>query len=211
MRSLAEAIHRHAHSIVSVGLGYLTGDRGMLDVSEGESRRIRLARVLDAGEKGLCLLFDEPARGLHESEITRLSHSFERLRGEHTIILNEHRERLWDVADWFIEVGPGAGASGGEITYAGRRKERKDRINEAQRTPLAVKPNQPKISVKGASIHNVQNLDCEIPIGRLTCVSGVSGSGKSSFVRGILAPALLCSPSAELHPTSRFGKVDGDP
>jgi excinuclease ABC A subunit len=193
MLSLAEAIHRHAHSIVSVGLGYLTGDRGMLDVSEGESRRIRLARVLDAGEKGLCLLFDEPARGLHESEITRLSHSFERLRGEHTIILNEHRERLWDVADWFIEVGPGAGASGGEVTYAGRRKKHEDRANEPQRTPLAVNPNQPKISVKGASIHNVQNLDCEIPIGRLTCISGVSGSGKSSFVRGILAPALLAS------------------
>jgi excinuclease ABC A subunit len=191
MLSLADAIHRHAHSIVSVGLGYLTGDRGMLDVSEGESRRIRLARVLDAGEKGLCLLFDEPARGLHESEITKLSHSFEHLRGEHTIILNEHRERLWDVADWFIEVGPSAGASGGEITYAGRRKAQEDRINEPQRIHLAVKPNQPKISIKGASIHNVQNLDCEVPIGRLTCISGVSGSGKSSFVRGVLAPALL--------------------
>ncbi len=69
MHSLVEAIRRHAHSIVSVGLCYLTGDRGMLDVSEGESRRIRLARVLDAGESGLCLLLDEPARGLHESDL----------------------------------------------------------------------------------------------------------------------------------------------
>ena len=119
VRPLVEALHRHAHSIVSVGLGYLTGDRGMLDVSEGESRRIRLARVLDAGESGLCLLLDEPARGLHEADLPALALALERLRGDHTVILNEHRERLWGAADWHVEVGPGAGAAGGEVTYAG--------------------------------------------------------------------------------------------
>ena len=190
-RPLVDAIHRHAHSIVSVGLGYLTGDRGMLNVSEGESRRIRLARVLDAGEKGLCLLLDEPARGLHEADLSRLALALERLRGEHTIILNEHRERLWDVADWHVEVGPGAGASGGEITYAGPRRKRLDNDDEPLRTSLPVAEKQPKIRIRGASIHNVQNVDCEIPLGRLTCISGVSGSGKSSFIRGVLAPALL--------------------
>ena len=189
--SLVEALRRHAHSIVSVGLGYLTGDRGMLDVSEGESRRIRLARVLDAGESGLCLLLDEPARGLHESELSRLALALERLRGKHTVILNEHRERLWDTADWLVEVGPGAGASGGEITYAGLPHKRVENDHEPLRTPLPVAVNQPKITVRGASIHNVKNVDCEIPLGRLTCISGVSGSGKSSFVRGVLAPALL--------------------
>jgi excinuclease ABC A subunit len=193
MRSLVEAIRRHAHSIVSVGLGYLTGDRGMLDVSEGESRRIRLARVLDAQERGLCLLLDEPARGLHESDLLELAESLGRLRGEHTVILNEHRERLWEIADWFVEVGPGGGASGGEITYAGPRRKHQDPEEAPLRTPLPIPANQPKIIIRGASIHNLDNVDCEIPIGRLTCISGVSGSGKSSFVRGVLAPALLKS------------------
>ena len=191
MHSIVEAIRRHAHSIVLVGLSYLAADRGMLEVSEGESRRIRLARVLDAGESGLCLLLDEPARGLHESDLSGLALSLRRLRGEHTIILNEHRERLWDMADWFVEVGPSAGSSGGEITFAGPRRKREEHDDEPLRTPLPVPANQPKLMIRGASIHNVENVDCEIPIGRLTCISGVSGSGKSSFVRGVLAPALL--------------------
>lgn len=193
-RSLVEALRRHAHSIVLVGLGYLTADRGMLDVSEGESRRIRLARVLDAGESGLCLLLDEPARGLHESDLTRLSAALQRLRGAHTVILNEHRERLWDAADWLIEVGPGAGAAGGEITYAGSPRRRPSAASEdVLRAQLPVDEKDPTIKIRGASIHNVEELDCEIPVGRLTCIAGVSGSGKSSFVRGVLAPALLGS------------------
>ncbi|MCU1348855.1 MAG: hypothetical protein JWO56_1885, partial [Acidobacteria bacterium] len=191
-RPFVEALRRHAHSIVQVGLGYLTPDRGMLDVSEGESRRIGLARVLDAGESGLCLLLDEPARGLHESDLMNLSTALHRLRGAHTVILNEHRERLWDAADWLIEVGPGAGSSGGEITYAGSPRRRPGSPSEdAPRAQLPIREKHPTIKIRGASIHNVEDLDCEIPVGRLTCIAGVSGSGKSSFVRGVLAPALL--------------------
>jgi excinuclease ABC A subunit len=193
-RPLVEALRRHAHSIVLVGLGYLTADRGMLDVSEGESRRIRLARVLDAGESGLCLLLDEPARGLHEADLTRLSAALQRLRGAHTVILNEHREGLWDAADWLVEIGPGAGSAGGEITYAGSPRQRPSAASEdALRVRLPIDGKHPFIKIRGASIHNVEGLDCEIPVGRLTCIAGVSGSGKSSFVRGVLAPALLKS------------------
>jgi excinuclease ABC A subunit len=192
-RPLVESIRRHAHSIVSVGLDYLTGDRGMLDVSEGESRRIRLARVLDAGERGFCLLLDEPARGLHEADMSRLALALERLRGQHTVILNEHRERLWGAADWYVEVGPGAGAAGGEIVYAGPRRKRAGNDGEPLRSSQPLATNHPEITVRGASIHNVENADCEIPLGRLTCICGVSGSGKSSFVRGVLAPALLAA------------------
>jgi excinuclease ABC A subunit len=191
MRSLVEAIRRHAHSIVAVGLGYLTGDRGMLEISEGESRRTRLARVLDAGEQGLCLLLDEPARGLHESDLSGLAESLEHLRGEHTIILNEHRETLWDIADHFVEVGPGAGSTGGEITYSGTRLNREPNLAQL-RQPLPCE-DQPKLVIRGASIHNIDNIECEIPLGRLTCITGVSGSGKSSLIRGVLAPALLKS------------------
>jgi excinuclease ABC A subunit len=190
-RPLVQAIRRHAHSVALVGLGYLTGDRGMLDVSEGESRRIRLARVLDAGESGLCLLLDEPARGLHEADLSRLTLALDRLRGEHTVILNEHRERVWEAADWLVEVGPGAGASGGEVTYAGSPRGRTGEDDEPLRAPRKTAADGPKVTIRGASIHNVEGVDCEIPLGRLTCISGVSGSGKSSFVRGVLAPALL--------------------
>jgi len=195
-RPLVEAVHRHAHSLITVGLGYLTGDRGMLEVSEGESRRIRLARVLDAREEGLCLLFDEPARGLHESDLSHLASSLERLRGRHTVILNDHRERLWDMADLFVEVGPGAGASGGDITYAESRRKREDHHDSPLRVPLSDPKKQPMLTIHGASIHNLKNVDCEIPIGRMTCISGVSGSGKSSFIRGVLAPALFKSVDA---------------
>ncbi|HYW08695.1 MAG TPA: hypothetical protein VE913_17165 [Longimicrobium sp.] len=169
----------------------------MLDVSEGESRRIRLARVLDARESGLCLLLDEPARGLHEADLPRLTLALERLRGEHTVILNEHRERLWEAADWLVEVGPHAGAAGGEIVYAGSPRGHVSADDEALRTARPITADAPNVAIRGASIHNVQSVDCEIPLGRLTCISGVSGSGKSSFVRGVLAPALLESLGGE--------------
>jgi excinuclease UvrABC ATPase subunit len=116
------------------------------------------------------------------------------LRGAHTVILNEHRERLWDAADWLIEVGPGGGSAGGEITYAGSPRQRPSvPSGDALRQRLPIEEKHPTIQIRGASIHNVEGLDCEIPLGRFTCIAGVSGSGKSSFVRGVLAPALLAS------------------
>ena len=192
LRPLVASLHRHAQAAGLVGLGYLTIDRGMLDVSDGESRRIRLARVLDAGERGFCLLLDEPARGLHESDLDRLALAIDRLRGRHTVILNTHRERLWTAADWQIDVGPGAGAAGGEVVYAGPVRPRSS-DQKRLRTPLPVNLKESTIHLRGGSVHNIRNVDCHIPLGRLTCICGVSGSGKSSFVRGILAPAVLTS------------------
>ena len=185
-------LNRHAKAAKLVGLGYLTVDRGMIDVSDGESRRIRLARVLDAGERGFCLLLDEPARGLHESDLSRLARAFGRLHVRHTVILNSHRERLWASAAWQVDMGPGAGAAGGNVVYAGPVRRRAP-SRERPRTPMPVSQQTPTISILGGSVHNVSSVDCYIPLGRLTCICGVSGSGKSSFVRGILAPALLAS------------------
>ena len=191
-RPTVAALNRHAKAAGLVGLGYLTVDRGMVDVSDGESRRIRLARVLDAGERGFCLLLDEPARGLHESDLSRLARAFGRLHGRHTVILNSHRERLWASADWQVDIGPGAGAAGGNLVYAGPVRRRAP-SRKSLRTPLPVTRQTSTISLLGGSVHNIRNVDCHIPLGRLTCICGVSGSGKSSFVRGILAPALLAS------------------
>jgi excinuclease ABC A subunit len=188
-RSFAEAMHAHAQGLSLVGLGYLSGDRGMTQVSGGESRRVRLARILQAGEAGFCLLFDEPARGLHEADLPPLAHAFERLRGRHTIILNEHRRSLWRIADRFIEMGPGAGAAGGRILRSGRLP-RESKPAPPQRTSAPVPEGGRRLTVTGATLHNLDAVDCAIPLGRLTCICGVSGSGKSSFVRGVLAPAL---------------------
>lgn len=189
-RPLAEAVRAHAVGLSLAGLGYLSGDRGMTEVSGGESRRVRLSRVLQAGEAGFCLLFDEPARGLHEADLPALAQAFEQLRGRHTIILNEHRQRLWPIADRFIEMGPGAGAAGGEIVRSGPPPRHAAKPTSPQRTPASVTASGPRLTVKGATIHNLVGVDCSIPLGRLTCICGVSGSGKSSFVRGVLAPAL---------------------
>ena len=189
---MVASLNRHAKAARLVGLGYLAVDRGMVDVSDGESRRIRLARVLDAGERGFCLLLDEPARGLHESDLSRLTRAFGQLHGRHTVILNSHRERLWASADWQVDMGPGAGAAGGNVVYAGPVRRRAP-SRKSLRTPLPVTQQTPTISLLGGSVHNIRNVNCHIPLGRLTCICGVSGSGKSSFVRGILAPALLAS------------------
>jgi excinuclease ABC A subunit len=189
-RGLAEAVHAHAAGLSLAGLGYLSGDRGMTEVSGGESRRVRLSRVLQAGEAGFCLLFDEPARGLHETDLTALAEAFEQLRGRHTIILNEHRRRLWPIADHFIEMGPGAGAQGGAIMRSGPPPRRVAEPLPPQRTPAPVPAAAPRLTVRGATLHNLDTVDVAIPLGTLTCICGVSGSGKSSFVRGVLAPAL---------------------
>ena len=189
---MVASLNRHAKAARLVGLGYLAVDRGMVDVSDGESRRIRLARVLDVGERGFCLLLDEPARGLHESDLSRLTRAFGQLHGRHTVILNSHRERLWASANWQVDMGPGAGAAGGNVVYAGPVRRRAP-SRKSLRTPLPVTQQTPTISLLGGSVHNIRNVNCHIPLGRLTCICGVSGSGKSSFVRGILAPALLTS------------------
>ena len=186
----ADAVHAHAAGLSLAGLGYLSGDRGMTEVSGGESRRVRLSRVLQAGEAGFCLLFDEPARGLHEKDLPALAEAFERLRGRHTIILSEHRQRLWPIADRFIEMGPGAGAGGGDIVRSGSPPRRAAEPLRPQRTPAPVPGGAPRLTVRGANLHNLDNIDCSIPLGSLTCICGVSGSGKSSFARGVLAPAL---------------------
>lgn len=205
-RGFVESVHAHAAGLSLAGLGYLSGDRGMTELSGGESRRVRLSRVLQAGEAGFCLLFDEPARGLHEMDLPALAEAFERLRGRHTIILNEHRRRLWPIADRFIEMGPGAGAEGGGIVRSGPPPRHAAEPLPPQRTPAPVSAGTPRLTVRGATLHNLDAVDCAIPLGRLTCICGVSGSGKSSFVRGVLAPALANGADVNDFATRAMGR-----
>lgn len=189
--ALVRALHHRAAAFVSVGLGHLTGDRGMLEVSEGEGRRARLAAVLNAQQAGLCMLLDEPARGLHDEDVQTMAGAVTQLGRRHTIVMNEHRHALNKAADHVVELGPGAGRKGGEVVYEGPVKGSSWAKEPSIERIRALNPSKSSfLVVRGATIHNLANVDCEIPLGRLTCFAGVSGSGKSSFVRGCLVPAV---------------------
>jgi len=187
-------LHRLAESFVGVGLDHISGARGMLEISEGESRRLRLAATLDGRHSGLCLLLDEPARGLHDEDVDRLSTTLAGLRGTHSLILNEHRRRLAAAADFFVEFGPGAGPHGGEVVHAGQVPERWWQADSAlERECRPIQKGGPKLRIKRARVNNLRGVDVTIPLGHLVCVVGISGSGKSSFVRGVLVPALAAA------------------
>jgi len=201
--SLAAVLRAASEAFVAAGLGHLSADRGMTTLSEGESRRSRLAALLRAGGQGLGLLLDEPARGLHEEDVARLAGALAELKQRHTLVINEHRLSLASVADHVLEVGPGAGDQGGRIVNSGTpqsvfTKEWHPRI---ERKHLPAAPDGSWLKVEGARIHTLSGVDCKIPLGRLVSITGVSGSGKSSFVRGVLLPAL-----SQVLP----GKVESD-
>ena len=194
-RSLANGLHGSAEAFVSAGLGHLSGERGMTTLSEGESRRSRLAALLRTRGQGLGLLLDEPARGLHEEDVVRLAKALADLKQRHTLVINEHRISLAGVADHVLEIGPGAGKKGGRIVNSGTPQKvfTKNWYPEIKRSQLPVSASGPWLAVNGAQLHTLQNINCRIPLGRLTSVTGVSGSGKSTFIRGVLLPALVQS------------------
>lgn len=191
--ALANGLEAAADAFVSAGLGHLSGSRGMTTLSEGESRRSRLASVLHARGQGLGLLLDEPARGLHEEDVGRLAVALDTLKKRHTLIINEHRISLASVADNILEIGPGAGHEGGRIVNSGPPSQVFDShwYPTIEREQLQVSPKGSWLGLTGAQLHTLNQVDCRIPLGRLTCITGVSGSGKSTFIRGILLPALI--------------------
>ena len=191
-RPLAKGLHVAASAFVATGLGHISAERGMTTLSEGESRRSRLAALLRTRGEGLALMLDEPARGLHEEDVARLSDALASLKRRHTLIINEHRISLGRFVDQVLEIGPGGGDAGGRIVDQGPPQRMLPKLSQKaeQREHLAVASNDLRLTISGARIHTLANVTCDIPIGRLVSVTGVSGSGKSSFIRGILVPAL---------------------
>ncbi len=200
-RGLVASLSRIAAALVSVGLGHLSGDRGMLDVSDGESRRARLAGALTSRLAGLLLVLDEPARGLHEEDLGPLGDAILQASHVHTVLMSEHRQRLVARAHHLVELGPGAGPNGGRIVYEGAIVTSAWAHPHLARAPAPPAPKRKKrawLEMDGVFIHNVKDARVRIPLGTMTCIAGVSGSGKSSFVRGALVPALAVAlpPSA---------------
>ena len=188
--------------IRDVGLSYLTLDRASNTLSGGESQRINLVTALGSSLVGSMYILDEPSIGLHPRDTERLIGVLRRLRDlGNTVVVVEHDEEIIRSADLLIDLGPGAGRDGGRIVFTGKAEEASDEdikksltiqyINGLRpRYKREKRPWQYSITVKGAMEHNLKDVDVRIPLGVLTVVSGVSGSGKSSLVGDILFPAL---------------------
>lgn len=185
--------------LVSVGLDYLTLSRSAGTLSGGEAQRIRLATQIGSGLVGVLYVLDEPSIGLHQRDNQKLLDALERLRDlGNTLIVVEHDEDTIRQADWVVDIGPGAGEHGGHIVYSGPPEgivDHPESITGAYLTgarEIAVPKKRRKIdkknqiAVTGAKENNLQNVDVKFPVGVLTAVTGVSGSGKSSLINTIL-------------------------
>lgn len=204
-----------------VGLGYLTLDRLSSTLSGGESQRINLATSLGSTLVGSLYILDEPSIGLHPRDTHKLISVLKKLRDiGNTVIVVEHEEEIMRAADSIIDIGPMAGYEGGEIVFQGTAEELKNAQNSLTAKYLTgqEKIEEPRnyrkwnnyIEIKGARENNLKGINVKFPLGVITCVTGVSGSGKSSLVKGILYPALR----RELYETGlkpgSFDKLEGD-
>ena len=187
-----------------VGLDYLTLDRLSATLSGGEAQRIQLATCLGSRLVGACYVLDEPSIGLHTRDTGRLIRILEELRDlGNTIIVVEHDADVMRAADYIVDLGPGAGENGGRVTFAGSYPQlisdgagsltaaylRGERSTERARSRRKVNPRR-KLTFRGANVHNLQNLDVEIPLDMMVAVTGVSGSGKSTLVHEVIYKSL---------------------
>jgi len=189
--------------LMDVGLQYLTLSRSAATLSGGESQRIRLATQIGSSLMGVLYILDEPSIGLHQRDNDKLLGTLKRLRDlGNTLIVVEHDEDTMRAADYIVDVGPGAGMHGGEIVAAGTLEDicRQPRsitgqyLTGAKKIPVPSvrrKGSDKFLTIEGASENNLKDVDVSIPLGTLTCVTGVSGSGKSSLVNEVLNKTLL--------------------
>ncbi|MFH1253313.1 MAG: excinuclease ABC subunit UvrA [Candidatus Uhrbacteria bacterium] len=202
MERVAKEVGGRIKNLLDVGLGYLTLDRSAMTLSGGESQRVRLATQLGSGLTGVIYILDEPSIGLHPRDNQKLIETLKKLRDlGNSVIVVEHDAAMMNQADWIIDVGPGAGAYGGEIIAQGTVKQlakNKESLTgqylSGQRSipvPKKIrKGSGKKLTVVGARGFNLQNVTVDFPLGTLTCVTGVSGSGKSTLILETLAKAL---------------------
>lgn len=204
-RVVAEEILKEIRSrlsfLMDVGLEYLSLDRNSSSLSGGESQRIRLATQIGSQLVNVLYILDEPSIGLHQSDNIRLINSLKQLRDTgNSIIVVEHDKDIMQEADYVIDIGPGAGKNGGEVVFQGTPEqmlkthtltssylngEKAIEVPEKRR-----KGNGKALVIKGATGHNLKNVDFRLPLGMFVCITGVSGSGKSSLINGTLHPLL---------------------
>jgi excinuclease ABC subunit A len=214
--------------LMNVGLHYLTLERSAPTLSGGEGQRIRLASQIGSGLVGVMYILDEPSIGLHARDNRRLLESLVRLRDlGNTVIVVEHDRETIEAADHVVDFGPGAGILGGRIVAAGTPRDiarNPDSLTgrylsgqlvvaagtrQSEQSNGRRSPNAHWLSVKGARHNNLKNIDARFPVGLFTCVTGVSGSGKSSLIAETLYPALAARLHGALERPGAFRKIEG--
>ncbi|MFD0419661.1 ATP-binding cassette domain-containing protein [Streptomyces sp. NPDC127108] len=182
-------------SLTEIGLGYLSLDRPSGTLSGGEAQRVKMVRHLGSSITDVTYVFDEPTIGLHPHDIQRMNDLLLRLRDKgNTVLVVEHKPEVVAIADHVVDIGPGAGTAGGEICYTGdvaglrasgtltgRHLDHRARLRDTVRTPKG------HLAIEGADAHNLKDVSVDVPLGVLTVVTGVAGSGKSSLIHGYLS------------------------
>ena len=205
----------------SVGLGYLTLARSAGTLSGGESQRIRLATQLGTSLVGVLYILDEPSIGLHQKDNEKLIGTLQSLRDiGNTVIVVEHDEETMRAADYLVDIGPGAGINGGEVVAQGSLEEIEgcpesitgQYLSGVREIPIPSerrKGNGKELAFRGCAENNLKNIDISVPLGMFVCVTGVSGSGKSSFVNEILYKTLASRLNGAKKTAGKFGSVEG--
>ena len=221
-KRLLTEINARLQFLLDVGLGYLTLNRMSNTLSGGESQRINLTTSLGSSLVGSLYILDEPSIGLHARDTDRLIKVLKELRDiGNTVVIVEHDEEIMRAADYLIDVGPDAGRLGGEIVFEGPLPTDIPHLNNSYTVrylthqdsipvPVSHRPWNRKIVVKGARMNNLKGIDVEIPLNVMTVVTGVSGSGKSSLVKGILYPALKRHLGDVCDAPGEYMGLDGD-
>jgi excinuclease UvrABC ATPase subunit len=191
---MLEGLRGTLESLVEIGLGYLSLDRESTTLSGGEAQRVKLVRHLGSSLTDVTYVFDEPTVGLHPHDIQRMNDLLLQLRDKgNSVLVVEHKPETIRIADYVVDLGPGAGLAGGRLCYAGdlpglkksgtltgRYLDHRVSLRDEVRRPTG------SLSIEGATLHNLQNVTVDIPLGVLTVVTGVAGSGKSSLIHGYL-------------------------
>lgn len=222
---ILKEIQSRADYMVKVGLGYLTLNRITATLSGGEFQRIKLATALGSALVGSMYIMDEPSIGLHPRDTARMIEVLKSLRDlGNTVIVVEHEEEIMKAADQIIDIGPDAGAHGGELVYQGSisglnsngrgkiHSHTTDYLSKKEEIPVPAKRRKWKdsITILGARENNLKNLQIQFPLGVLTVVTGVSGSGKSTLVKKILYPAIGRANGTVADTPGRYDKLEGD-
>ena len=195
VKPLLEALGETLDSFVEIGLGYLSLDRPSGTLSGGEAQRTKMIRHLGSSLTDVTYVFDEPTAGLHPHDVERMNDLLLRLRDKgNTVLVVEHEPETIEIADHVVDLGPGAGAAGGEVVFEGTVKGLRSadtvtgrHLDDRGAVKDSVRESAEALEVRGADTNNLQGVDVDIPLGVLVVVTGVAGSGKSSLIQGSVA------------------------